>query len=167
LSNTFRVPYATGMRADHDRQFVPSRAHLPTEPVATHRERRDERFHSCGIVPHSYLLTTRGRRTRKIRRNPVLIVDLHGKRWIVAPYGSVGWVHNARAAGEVELSRRRDTHRYSIREVSAEEAVPVLQRYIELASATRQYFEADRNDPVERFVAEAGHHPVFELLPPT
>jgi len=121
----------------------------------------------AGLVPHSNLLTTRGRRTGKIRRNPVLIVDLHGKRWLVAPYGSVGWVHNARAAGEVELSRRRDTHRYSIREVSAEEAGPVLQRYVELASATRRYFEASRNDPVERFVAEADHHPVFELLPPT
>ncbi|AHD19883.1 MULTISPECIES: nitroreductase family deazaflavin-dependent oxidoreductase [Rhodococcus] len=149
-----------------DSSFRPERTYRPSrwrhiENVAMSTLTR------AGLVPHSYLLTTRGRRTGKIRRNPVLIVDLHGKRWLVAPYGSVGWVHNARAAREVELSRRRDTRRYSIRELSAEEAGPVLQRYIELASATRRYFEARRNDPVERFVAEAGHHPVFELLPPT
>jgi hypothetical protein len=41
----------------------------------------------------------------------------------------------------------------------------VLQRYIDKAAATRQYFEADRHAPVERFVAEAAHHPVFELIP--
>ena len=34
-----------------------------------------------------------------------------------------------------------------------------------IASATRQYFQADQNDPVESFIAEAGQHPVFELTP--
>jgi deazaflavin-dependent oxidoreductase (nitroreductase family) len=119
----------------------------------------------AGVVPHSYLLTTRGRRTGKVRRNPVVVVDLQEKRWLVAPYGPVGWVHNVRAAGTVTLRRRRDTRDYSIREVSVEEAGPVLQRYITLAGATRRYFQADKNDPVERFVAEAAHHPVFELTP--
>jgi hypothetical protein len=41
----------------------------------------------------------------------------------------------------------------------------VLKRYIAIASATRGYFQADRNDPVESFAAEAEHHPVFELVP--
>jgi hypothetical protein len=41
----------------------------------------------------------------------------------------------------------------------------VLQRYVQIASATRQYFQADQNDPVESFIAEAGQHPVFELTP--
>ncbi|MEE2035155.1 nitroreductase family deazaflavin-dependent oxidoreductase [Rhodococcus chondri] len=119
----------------------------------------------AGVIPHSYLLTTRGRRTGKIRRNPVVVIDLDEKRWLVAPYGPVGWVQNARAAGKVTLHRRRDTRTYAIREVPAEEAGPVLQRYIALAGATRRYFQADRNDPVERFTAEAAHHPVFELTP--
>lgn len=30
---------------------------------------------------------------------------------------------------------------------------------------TRRYFQADQNDPVERFIAEAAQHPVFELTP--
>lgn len=120
----------------------------------------------AGLVPHSYVLTTRGRRTGRPRRNPVLIVTHDGRRWLVAPYGAVGWVHNARAAGRVTLTRRRTAHDHLVREVSAAEAGPVLQRYIEIASATRDYFLARRGDPVERFVAEAGRHPVFELLDP-
>lgn len=60
----------------------------------------------AGLVPHSYLLTTRGRRTGQTRRNPVVLVEGDGRRWLVAPYGPVSWVHNARAAGQVHLTRR-------------------------------------------------------------
>lgn len=120
---------------------------------------------SAGLVPHSYLLTTRGRRTGRTRRNPVVLVEQDGRRWLVAPYGAVSWVHNARAAGQVRLARRRGIRAYAVREVVGAEAGRVLQRYVQIASATRQYFQADRNDPVERFIAEAGQHPVFELTP--
>jgi len=39
----------------------------------------------AGVVPSSYLLTTRGRRTGLRRTNPVTIVEGEGKRWLVAP----------------------------------------------------------------------------------
>jgi len=120
---------------------------------------------AAGVVPHSYVLTTRGRRTGRTRRNPVIVVELDGRRWLVAPYGVVSWVHNARASGRVSVTRRRQTRSYTIREVPPEQAGPVLKRYIAIASATRKYFQADRNDPVESFVAEAEHHPAFELVP--
>lgn len=119
----------------------------------------------AGLVPYSYVLSTRGRRTGRIRRNPVLLVEHDGQRWLVAPYGSVAWVRNARAAGRVTLTHRFTSRDYAIREVSAQQAGPVLQRYIRIASATRDYFQADRTDPVERFIAEAEHHPVFALTP--
>ncbi len=32
------------------------------------------------------------------RTNPVTVVEHDGRRWLVAPYGPVSWVHNARAA---------------------------------------------------------------------
>jgi deazaflavin-dependent oxidoreductase (nitroreductase family) len=117
-----------------------------------------------GVVPHSYVLTTRGRRTGRERHNRVLIIDHDQRRWLVAPYGAVSWVHNARAAGQVRLTRRGTSIDYRIREVSGPEAGPVLKKYVAVASATRQYFRADRDDPVDRFVAEARHHPVFELV---
>lgn len=40
----------------------------------------------------------------------------------------------------------------------------MLKRYVAVASATRPYFAAYQTAPVENFVAEAGRHPVFELL---
>jgi deazaflavin-dependent oxidoreductase (nitroreductase family) len=119
----------------------------------------------AGFVPHSYLLTTRGRKTGRARRNPVVLVKYDGRRWLVAPYGPVSWVHNARATGHVELTRRGKTQAYTIREVSDQEAGPILQLYIRIASATRPYFQADQHAPVEDFVAEAAYHPVFELTP--
>jgi deazaflavin-dependent oxidoreductase (nitroreductase family) len=118
-----------------------------------------------GLVPRSYLLTTRGRKTGRPRTNPVVPVEHGGRRWLVAPYGPVSWVHNARAAGRVSLTRRRDTRDYTTREASPEEAGPVLQRYIRIAPSTRPYFQASKDSPVEDFVAEADRHPVFELTP--
>jgi deazaflavin-dependent oxidoreductase (nitroreductase family) len=119
----------------------------------------------AGVVPNTYLLTTHGRKTGRPRTNPVTIVEQDGRRWLVAPYGPVSWVHNARAAGRVTLRRRRDTHSYTIRELGPVEAGPVLQRYLRIAGATRPYFQASKDDPVEAFVAEAHRHPVFELIP--
>jgi deazaflavin-dependent oxidoreductase (nitroreductase family) len=119
----------------------------------------------AGLVPRSYLLTTRGSKTGRPRTNPVVPVEHGGRRWLVAPYGPVPWVHNARAAGRVSLTRRRDTRDYTTREASPDEAGPVLQRYIRIAPSTRPYFQASKDSPVEDFVAEADRHPVFELTP--
>jgi deazaflavin-dependent oxidoreductase (nitroreductase family) len=119
----------------------------------------------AGLVPRSYLLTTRGRKTGRPRTNPVVPVEHGGRRWLVAPYGPVSWVHNARAGGRVSLTRRRDTRDYTIREVSRKEAGPVLQRYLRLAPSARPYFQASKDSPVKDFVAEADRHPVFELTP--
>jgi F420H(2)-dependent quinone reductase len=51
----------------------------------------------AGLVPHSYVLTTRERRTGRVRRNPVVVVEYDRRRWLVAPYGAVSWVYNMRA----------------------------------------------------------------------
>ena len=119
----------------------------------------------AGLVPRSYLLTTRGRKTGRARTNPVVPVEHDGRRWLVAPYGPVSWVHNARAAGRVTLTRRRDTREYAIREVTPHEAAPILKRYVRIATATRRYFLATKDSPAEDFVTEADRHPVFELTP--
>ena len=144
-------------------------------PARTYRPSRGRRvgdaimsvFVRAGLVPSTYLLTTRGRKTGRLRTNPVTVVEHDGRRWLVAPYGPVSWVHNARAAGRVSLRRRLDTREYAVWEVSAREAGPVLKRYVGVATATRPYFAATKDSPVEAFVAEADRHPVFELTPIT
>jgi len=118
-----------------------------------------------GVIPRSYVLSTVGRKTGRERRNPVTIVDLAGKRWLVAPYGVVPWVLNARAAGEVRLTRRFTTRRFRVREVGPAEAGPVLKQYVTVASVPRPYFAATLEDPPEAFTREAARHPVMELVP--
>jgi deazaflavin-dependent oxidoreductase (nitroreductase family) len=120
----------------------------------------------AGLVPHTYLLTTRGRRTGRPHTNPVTLVEHGEQRWLVAPYGTVDWVHNARAAGRVSLRRGRRTLERSIRELDdPHEAAPILKEYLSITGPPRRYFSAKLDDPVEQFAAEALAHPVFELLP--
>jgi deazaflavin-dependent oxidoreductase (nitroreductase family) len=117
----------------------------------------------AGVGP-IHRLTTRGSKSGRPHTIPVVPVDYDGKRWLVAPYGRVAWVHNARAAGQVSLQYGRATREYATREVSADEAGPVLKRYVEIATKTRAQFKATQDSPVEDFVAEADRHPVFELV---
>jgi len=119
----------------------------------------------AGLVPYSWVLITRGRKSGLARSVPVVLVELDGRRWLVAPYGVVSWVHNARTARAVSLRHGRDRRDYAIREVGPDEAAPVLKRYIGIARATRPYLGAIADSPVEDFIAEAEGRPVFELTP--
>lgn len=113
----------------------------------------------------NHLLTTRGRRTGRPHTTPVTIVDLDCERWLVAPYGVVGWVHNARATGAVTLSRGRTSQDFSVSEVDAKRSAPVLKRYVAIAPIVLPYFDARKSSPVEEFEADAATHPVFLLKP--
>jgi len=143
-----------------------------TPQVRTFRMRRIDRIGDAvfrglarlGIGP-AWSLTTRGRRTGLPRTVPVIPVDSGGQRWLVAPYGEVDWVRNARATGQVQLNRGRITRICRVREASPAEAGSVLKRYVQIATATRPYFAAPPSAPVDAFVAEAGRHPVFALTP--
>lgn len=119
-----------------------------------------------GLVPRTYLLTTRGRRTGRLLTHPATVVEHGDRRWLVAPYGVVSWVHNVRADPRIILRRRRESHAYTVREVhAADEAGVILKRYVGIATATRPYFRPTKDAPIADFVAEAHRHPVFELVP--
>jgi deazaflavin-dependent oxidoreductase (nitroreductase family) len=72
------------------------------------------------------LLSVRARRSGAARTTPVSTVDEGGERWLVAPYGTVAWVHNARAAGPVSLRRGGRRGCFAVEAVDAESA-PVLR----------------------------------------
>jgi deazaflavin-dependent oxidoreductase (nitroreductase family) len=116
-----------------------------------------------GIGPASILVTT-GRRSGQSRHTPVIPVRHGDRRWLVAPYGNVAWVLNARASGQVGLRHGRHDCAYTVREVAADEAGPILKQYVAVASATRPYFHANTAAPISEFAAEAHLHPVFELI---
>jgi hypothetical protein len=96
---------------------------------------------------------------------PVVPVELAGSRWLVAPYGAVAWVHNARSNPAVTLRRGRSTERLLAREAGPDEAGPVLKRYVHVATRARGSFTAGSDAHDAAFVAEAARHPVFELRP--
>jgi deazaflavin-dependent oxidoreductase (nitroreductase family) len=113
----------------------------------------------------TYLRGTRGRKTGRTYRTPVTLVELPPRRWLVSPYGDVGWVGNARAAGRVTLERGRRAETLRLVELGAADAAPILKRYATDVPITRPYFDARHDAPVEAFAAEAARHPVFELIP--
>jgi deazaflavin-dependent oxidoreductase (nitroreductase family) len=118
----------------------------------------------AGVGPTStYLVTTTGRRSGQLRTTPVTLVEHGTDRWLVAPYGTVSWVHNVRAHPVVELRRGRHRERLRAQEVTADTAGPVLHKYVRTVAVTRPYFDAAPDDPDAAFVDEAAKHPVFRL----
>lgn len=116
-------------------------------------------------VPHTYLLTTRGRKTGKTYTTPVALVEQQGERWLVAPYGEVNWVRNARAAGEVALTRGGKTETLHIEPVAASDSGAILKAYVNQQPITQPFFDASPDAPPEAFTSEAVRHPVFHLVP--
>ena len=113
--------------------------------------------------PHTYLLTVRGRKSGHPYSTPVTLVEEAGKRWLVAPYGEVSWVRNARAAKQVTLSRGRRFETVGIVELAAEDAAPVLKKYLAQVAVVRPFFDVTPNSNVREFAAEASRHPVFRV----
>jgi len=112
-----------------------------------------------------YLLTVVGRKTHTPHTTPVSVVIDGSDRYLVGPYGTVGWVRNARRAGVVTLARGGQSEQLSLAAVSAEEAGPILKRYLELEPITRPYFDVPADAPAQAFQAEVATHPVFRLTP--
>jgi deazaflavin-dependent oxidoreductase (nitroreductase family) len=111
--------------------------------------------------PHTYLLTVRGRKTGQPYSTPVTLVEQDGERWLVAPYGEVGWVRNARAAKQITLTRGRRSENVNILELSADEAAPVLRKYLTQVPVVRPFFDVTPRSSLRDFAAEASRHPVF------
>src|SRR4051812_9484055 len=104
------------------------------------------------------MLTTVGRRSGEPRCVPVTVVREGDRAWLVAPYGPVAWVLNARAQGRISLSGRALSGEFTVTDVSSDDAGPVLKEYLQLAGAVRPYFVASKDSAVEVFVKEAHCH---------
>jgi hypothetical protein len=65
---------------------------------------------------------------------------LEDARHVLLDAALANWVMNARASGEVKLSRGGHTERYKIAEAGAEDAVPEIR-------VTRPYFDATPSSP--------------------
>ncbi|WP_369214727.1 nitroreductase/quinone reductase family protein [Streptomyces flavofungini] len=115
---------------------------------------------------YRYNLSVRGRRTGRLYSTPVDVMSSGEERWLVAAYGVSDWARNARAAGEVGLSRGGRSRTLRVTELGPQESVPVLRQYWREVPVTRAYFDVTGDSSDAEFAAEAARHPVFRLLPP-
>ena len=95
-----------------------------------------------GIGPKFiYLLQVRGRKTGKIYSSPVNLMEIGGKKILVAPRGRTQWVRNAEAAGEITLKRGSNRRQFGLRPIADGEKPEILKEYLDRYSrAVREFF---------------------------
>ena len=119
-----------------------------------------------GLAPsHMRLLEVRGRKSGKLYTTPVDLLELNGKRYLVAPRGRTHWVRNAEAAGEIVLKRDRTRQTFRLRAIADSEKPPILKAYLDTFKAeVQRYFSVAAGSPPEAFAPVAQNYPAFELL---
>ena len=119
-----------------------------------------------GLGPsYIYLLEVRGRKSGKLYSTPVDLLELDGKRYLVAPRGRTQWVRNAEAAGEITLKKGSKRERFRLRVLAGSEKLDVLKAYLDsYKTAVQRYFTIPAGSPAEAFATVAEDHPAFELL---
>jgi deazaflavin-dependent oxidoreductase (nitroreductase family) len=115
---------------------------------------------------YNYLLQVRGRKSGKIYSTPINLLELNGKKYLVAPRGRTQWVRNAEAAGKVTLKKGSKRQKFRLRPLADAEKPAILKAYLDtFRREVQRYFSIPADSPVEDFAAIAGSYPAFELLP--
>jgi deazaflavin-dependent oxidoreductase (nitroreductase family) len=113
---------------------------------------------------HSYLLQVRGRKSGKLFSTPVDLLELGGKRFLVAPRGRTQWVRNAEAAGEVTLKKGKTQRKYRLRAIPDAEKPVILKAYLDsFKREVQTYFPVPAGSPVQAFTGLVESYPAFEL----
>jgi deazaflavin-dependent oxidoreductase (nitroreductase family) len=114
----------------------------------------------------SFELEVRGRKSGKIFRTPVNLLEFKGKRFLIGTRGETQWCRNARAAGELTLRKGSQRLKFRARELSIEEKPEVLKEFLERFTTTVQrFYTAKSGAPLAEFATDAAKMPVFELAP--
>ena len=115
---------------------------------------------------HNYLLQVRGRKSGKIYSTPVDLLELNGKKFLVAPRGRTQWVRNAEAAGEVTLKKGSNRQRFRLRPIPDADKPEILKAYLDtFKREVQNYFPVAAGSPPQAFAAIVQSYPAFELIP--
>jgi deazaflavin-dependent oxidoreductase (nitroreductase family) len=115
---------------------------------------------------YNYLLQVQGRKSGKIYSTPIDLLELNGKRFLVAPRGRAQWVRNAEAAGEVTLKKGKTQLRFRLRPLPDAEKPEILKAYLDAFKREVQcYFPVPAGSPVNAFREIVQTYPAFELIP--
>src|SRR6202043_1373473 len=100
----------------------------------------------------------------RLYSTPVDLLELGGKRFLVAPRGRTQWVQNAEAAGEVTLKKGRTRQRFRLQPVSDANKPEILKAYLDnFKREVQRYFPLRAGSPVQAFGELAQNYPAFEL----
>ncbi len=117
-------------------------------------------------LPHNYLLQVRGRKSGRIYAMPVNLLEIDGKKFLVAPRGRTQWVRNVEATGEITLKKGSMRQKFRAHAIPESERAGILKLYLEKFTTTVQrYFLVPVGSDLEAFRGVAQHYPVFELVP--
>ncbi len=115
---------------------------------------------------YNYLLLARGRKSGKLYSTPINLLELAGKRFLVAPRGRTQWVRNAEAGGEITLKKGSKLSKFRLRPLQDAEKLEVLKAYLDtFKREVQRYFPVPAGSPVQAFAELADSYPAFELLP--
>ncbi len=107
----------------------------------------------------------RGRKSGKLYSTPIYLLEIDGRRILVAPRGQTQWVRNAEAAGEVTLKRGSFNRTFRLRAIPDSDKPQYLKVYLDSFKTTVQrYFTVPAGSDVQAFAGIAANHPVFELV---
>ena len=116
-------------------------------------------------LKHNYLLQVRGRKSGKLYSTPIDLLEMDGKRFLVAPRGRTQWVRNAEAAGEVTLKKGSFRQSFRLRAIPDSDKAQYLKAYLDSFETTVQrYFPVPAGSDVQAFANLGANYPVFELI---
>ncbi len=115
------------------------------------------------------LITIRGRKSGIDRTNPVALVEIEGRRWVIGTFGETNWVRNLRIAGEALVTAGKRREEVKARELSPSEATAffrdVLGPYVKRIPLGRLMLGSvlGAKDILVDPAVAAERRPVFEL----
>jgi len=142
----------------------------PTFRAPSAVERFFNRVYGFGVrlglgFSYNYLLQVRGRKSGKIYSTPIDLLELDGKRFLVAPRGRTQWVRNAEAAGEVTLKRGKTRLRFRLRPIPDTEKPEILKAYLDrFKREVQSYFPVPAGSTLDAFRGIVQSYPAFELI---
>jgi deazaflavin-dependent oxidoreductase (nitroreductase family) len=102
-------------------------------------------------LSHNYLLEVRGRKSGRRQSTPIDLLELGGRRFLVAGRGRTQWVRNAEVAGEVTLRKAWRRKKFRLRSIPDGEKAEILKAYLDRFKLTVQrYFPVPAGSAARR-----------------
>lgn len=124
-------------------------------------------LHAVGIAPNWLVtLEVRGRRSGRRISFPLVMVSVHGQRYLVSMLGrNVAWVRNVEAARGHARLRHGRTENVRLVAVPPASRPPILKAYLRRAPGARPHIPVPKEAPLSEFEKVATRFPVFRVVP--